>query len=159
MLQAKFVSLHDPLKTPDARAYFNLQPFATLVPRAGGWKQDQTTLWEACNEFTTRAELAFSVMEEELRNESYALISMSDKKRNVAYLWENTFRVIVPTLEELKQIYVREMGARVRPEPDSRTSTLTREPEGNDRVFVVKDLGMIGKGFTGWASVAWLLAK
>eukprot|EP00961_Rhodomonas_salina_P002484 34639-Rhodomonas_salina.1 len=108
-MQSKHVALHADIDFPNGEAFFNKKSFTTLVPTAGGWKEDHSALWEIGNMFTTRAQLAFSTPEHELQDELYDLETISDEKRNIPYLFENTFRVLVPNLEELKILYVHEM--------------------------------------------------
>lgn len=78
-------------------------------PFISGWKNKVFSFWDGMNVWVTRSKRAIQATPEELRSESMVLAEISDSKRNIAFVMENTIPVVLPAFEEVLNLYQREV--------------------------------------------------
>jgi len=83
---------------PDALDYFyHAKPIIHVDPIDKAWKQYTHSFWYLGNEFVYRMGAASSTTPDEFRDPTYKIDQISPEKRNVAYIFQNSFRYMIPS--------------------------------------------------------------
>mmetsp|Transcript_64872 Transcript_64872/g.159688 ORF Transcript_64872/g.159688 Transcript_64872/m.159688 type:complete len:1424 (+) Transcript_64872:141-4412(+) len=100
---------YDNLPSAKVADFYAREDVTLEVPVGPVWTPLDFSYWTLVNDFARRMQTASRASEASFKSPNFALPDLDDGKRSFVYVYENIFRNILPTFEDVADLYVEEV--------------------------------------------------